>query len=90
MGCYIWRFTLATKSLVKKGITKITTSNRTKLKQKITDYIGKAIKPSTAGKSANQLKSLQRKQLEGFQVLKNNVNDIKLPDEFGNIGIKNP
>lgn len=89
LGGAMFGGSLATKSLVKKVSQKLQPVAE-QTKQKITDYIGKAIKPSTAGKSANQLKSLQRKQLEGFQVLKNNVNDIKLPDEFGTLVSRTP
>jgi hypothetical protein len=60
------------------------------VKQRVIYYIGKAIKPRTAGLSSNQLKNIQRKQVEGFQILKNNVKDIKLPDEYGGLTSRTP
>lgn len=60
------------------------------VKQRVTDYIGKAIKPRTAGLSTNQIKNIQRKQVEGFQVLKNNLKDVRLPDEFGGLTSRAP
>ena len=60
---------LATKSLIRKVSQKLQPVAE-QTKQKVTDYIGKAIRPKVAGLSSNQMKGLQRKQVEGFQVLK--------------------
>ena len=57
---------LATKSLMRQ---KLRIRHR-RAGQKWTDYIGKAIRPKVAGLSSNQMKGLQRKQVEGFQGFK--------------------
>lgn len=89
LGGAMFGGSLATKSIMNKVSRKLQPVAE-QTKQKLTDYIGKAIKPRAGGLSSNQLKGLQRKQLEGFQVLKNNVKDIKLPDEFGGLTQRTP
>lgn len=89
LGGVMFGGSLATKSLVKKVSQKLQPVAE-QTKQKVTDYIGKAIRPKVAGLSSNQMKGLQRKQVEGFQVLKNNVKDIKLPDEYGGLISRTP
>ena len=89
LGGAMFGGSLATKSLVKKVSQKLQPVAE-QTKQKVTDYIGKAIRPKVAGLSSNQMKGLQRKQVEGFQVLKNNVKDIKLPDEYGGLTSRTP
>jgi len=52
-------------------------------KQKLTEYISKAIKPRMTNLNVNQLKKVQNKQVQAFQVLANNKNAIKITDEAG-------
>lgn len=52
-------------------------------KQKLTEYISKAIKPRMTNLNVNQLKKVQDKQIQAFQVLANNKNAIKITDEAG-------
>ena len=75
---------------IKNKITQKLQPVSEQVKQRVTDYIGKAIKPRTSGLSTNQLKNIQRKQVEGFQVLKNNLKDVRLPDEFGGLTSRAP
>jgi len=80
---------LASKAIARKVSQKLQPIEEQTI-QKITDYVGKAIKPSTAGKTPNQMKKIQRKQVEAFQILKNNVNDIKIQNEFGGFESRTP
>lgn len=73
---------LATRA-IKKKISQRLQPVSEQVKQKVTYYIGKAIKPRIAGLSTNQIKNVQRKQIEGFQVIKNNLKDVILPDDYG-------
>jgi hypothetical protein len=52
-------------------------------KQKVVDYIAKSIKPRMTNLNVNQLKKVQDKQVQAFQVLANNKNAIKITDEAG-------
>ena len=82
LGGIMFGGNMATKSIY-RSINKKLQPVTEQAKDKITQYISKAIKPSTAGKTSNQLQKIQGKQVEAFQVLKNNVKDIKLTNDIG-------
>lgn len=89
LGGAITGGSLATKAIRNKITQKLQPVSE-QVKQRVTDYIGKAIKPRISGFSTNQIKNIQRKQIEGFQVIKNNIKDVRLPDEFGGLTSRSP